>query len=144
MITRRKALWATLFGSAAAVATTTDAEARQAAAQSSRAADEHEERIVAALNGIREELAAARQFTEIVSVREAQKRFLRANGKLPEYIEVGTDVWFSVHDWHVRWQQQMSLSRDRLGRYTIALDSTLVVMRPELGPWFVGVPYDAK
>src|SRR5262245_21546367 len=142
MITRRKALSATLFGSAA-MAATTDAEAR-AAAQSSRETEEHTERIVRALYEIRDELAARRLFTEIASVRDAQKTFLRANGKLPDYIEVGADVWFAVHDWHVRWQQRMSLGRDGLGRYTIVLDGTSVVMRPELGPSFVGVPYDVK
>jgi len=144
MITRRNALRTALFGSAAAVASTTGAEEAPAAAQSSREMDEHAERVVTALNGIREEIAAARRFTEIASVRDAQKTFLRTNGKLPDYIEVGTDVWFAVHDWHVRWQQQMSLGRDPLGHYTIVLDGTVVVMRPELGPSFVGVPYDAK
>src|SRR5262245_15727172 len=142
MITRRRTLLATLFGSVAAAATT-ETEAGQTA-QSSHDADEHAARIVTALNGIREELAAARRFTEIASVRDAQKTFLRTNGKLPDYIEVGADVWFAVHDWHVRWQQRMALGRDGLGHYTIVLDGTVVVMRPELSPSFVGLPYDAK
>src|SRR5262245_56526139 len=97
MINRRKALRTTLFGSIAAGATT-DAEARQAAAQSARETDEHAARIVSALNDIRDELAAARRFTEIAAVRDAQKTFLRTNGKLPECIDVGIDVWFAVHD----------------------------------------------
>ena len=55
-----------------------------------------------------------------------------------------TAQWFAIHDWHVRWLQQMSVGRDGLGRYTIVLDGTFVVMRPELPPSFVGLPYDVK
>ena len=144
MIPRRKALRATLVGSFAALAVTRDAEAGQAAAQSSRSDDENVTRIVAALHGIREEIAQARQFVEIAVIREAQKTFLRANGKFPDYIEVGADVWFAVQDWHVRWQQPLSIERDALGRYIILLSGTAVVMRPDVTVAFVGLPYDAK
>ena len=69
---------------------------------------------------------------------------MRANGRFPGCIEVGADVWFAVQEWHVRWQQPMSIGRDVLGRYTILLSGTIVVMRPELSGAFIGVPYDAK
>ena len=140
---RRKALWATFFGSLAALSPATNAEGEQAA-QSSRGEEENLNRIVTALHGIREEIAQARQFVEIAQIREAQKTFLRANGKFPDYIEVGVDVWFAVKDWHVRWQQPLSIERDVLGRYIILLSGTAVVMRPDVAAAFVGLPYDAK
>lgn len=144
MIPRRKALRATVFGSLAALAVTTDATAGQAAAQSSRGEDENTTRIVTALHGIREEIAAARRFDEIAPIREAQKAFLRANGRFPDCIEVGVDVWFAVHDWHVRWQQPLSIERDAFGRYSILLDGTAVMMRADVSAAFVGLPYSAK
>ena len=43
------------------------------------------------------------------------KTFLRQAGKYPDYIEVGTDVWHQVYDWHVRYQQPMTVARSRGG-----------------------------
>ena len=143
MILRRQALQALLLGSVAPGATT-GAETGQAAPRGSRDDDENVTRIVAALHGIREEIAQTRAFVEIAAIREVQKTFLRANGRFPGCIEVGADVWFAVQEWHVRWQQPMSIGRDVLGRYTILLSGTIVVMRPELSGAFIGVPYDAK
>jgi hypothetical protein len=57
---------------------------------------------------------------------------------------VGGDVWFAVHDWHVRWQQPLTVGRDPLGRYTIVLNQTAVIMRPDSLANFVGIPYDNK
>jgi hypothetical protein len=70
-------------------------------------------------------------------------KFLAANGKFPDCIEVGADVWWALHDWHVRWQQPITLGRDPIGRYTILLMQTIVIMRPE-SKNAIGVPYDNK
>ena len=59
-------------------------------------------------------------------------------------IDAGTDVWFAVHDWHVRWQQPIAIGRDPLNRYTIVLNETAVVLRPDSLPSFLGIPYDNK
>jgi hypothetical protein len=84
-----------------------------------------------------------RLFTELIAVREAQVRFLAANGKFPDFIEVGTDVWWALHDWHIRWQQPITLGRDAIGRYTILLMQTIVIMRPDMKD-SIGLPYDNK
>jgi hypothetical protein len=81
---------------------------------------------------------------EIAAVRDAQKTFLRANGKFPDFIDVGLDVWLAAHDWHVRWQQPLSLGRDAQGRYTVTLLGTTLVMRIDATANFVGIPYDGR
>ena len=96
-----------------------------------------------AIDKLRQELRNERLFTEITAVREAQVRFLAANGKFPDFIEVGTDVWWALHDWHIRWQQPITLGRDAIGRYTILLMQTIVIMRPDMKD-SIGLPYDNK
>ena len=100
--------------------------------------------VVRALADLRTEVAAAREFSEIAALREAQITFLRANGKLPDFIEVGTDHWFATHDWHIRWQQPLNISRDATGRLTLLLMSTTLVLRPEAQPSFMSLPYDTR
>jgi len=84
------------------------------------------------------------RFREIASIRNAQKEFLIAHAKLPDFIEVGVNVWFDVYDWHIRWQQPISMGRDVNNRRTIALFETLVVLHIDQPANFVGQPYDSK
>lgn len=100
--------------------------------------------IVRALTDLRSEIRNQRRFTEIAAVRDAQVTFLRSNGKLPGFIDVGSDVWFAVHDWHVRWQQPLNISRDAAGRMTLLLLSTQVILRPEAAANFISLPYDDR
>lgn len=101
-------------------------------------------RIAKEIAALRDELRTERQFTELGAVREAQRAFLRLNGKFPDYLEVGFDVWFSVHDWHVRWQQPMTVGRDQLSRYTIALNQTQLILRADVLGGFIGIAYDNR
>ena len=56
---------------------------------------------------------------------------------------VGADVWWALHDWHIRGQQPITLGWDAVGRYTILLMQTTAIMRPEAKD-SIGVPYDSK
>jgi hypothetical protein len=100
--------------------------------------------LVQALKDIRGAMEAQRGFPEIAGLRQKQIDFLRANGKFPDFIEVGVDVWFNVYDWHVRHLQPISVARDVSGRFTIILVSTTVILRPDTVPGFVGAPYDNR
>ena len=66
--------------------------------------------------------------------------FLRTTGKFPDFIEVGIDVWQQVYDWHVRYQQPLTVGRNAEGRYTIMLMATMVVMRVETHAGLCGDP----
>lgn len=102
------------------------------------------DRIGDAIAAIRDDLRAERQFREIAPVRSAQMVFLRANGKLPEFIELGADAWFAVYDWHVRWQQAPVEARDPQGRPTLTLNGTQIILRADVPGSYVGMAYDAR
>jgi hypothetical protein len=102
------------------------------------------EDVAKAIQSLRDEVARQYTFWEIAAVRDQIRAFVRLNGKFPDYIDVGTDVWQQVHDWHVRFQQPATIGRLADGRYSIKLMATVVVMRPDVAPAFIGMPYDNR
>lgn len=118
------------------------AEAPEGEQPSAQRVDPELRPIVEALDRVAFELRLQRGFSEITAVRDAQKAYLKGNGKLPDFIEVGADIWFAIHDWHVRWQQDLNLGQDANGRYTILLLRTVVILRQDMPERFVGQPYD--
>jgi hypothetical protein len=143
MVTRRSVIAGTFLGGALSGLSAL-APPAEAVPQSSQASDRAVEEVGRAIQGIREQLARESSFWELTAVRDQTRTFLRANGKFPDYIEVGTDVWQQVYDWHVRFQQPIALGRSPEGRYTLLLLATNLVMRTDLPPGFIGVPYDAR
>ena len=144
MMGRRTLLNGTALGSAlAALAPEVAVEARAEAAlqtPSERALDN----VTTAIAGLRDEMRRQDSFWEINPVRDQIKAFLRPSGKFPDFIDVGVDVWHQVYDWHVRYQQPLTIAKNAEGRYTILLASTLVIMRTELSPSYIGQGYDNR
>jgi len=137
MIGRRRLLGTGVAaGVLGAIGAAPDAEAGQ------RNNDQDFERLARSVDEVRDALRQQRQFGEITAVRDQQKLFLRGNGKLPDFIEVGLDLWFAIYDWHIRWQQPIVMGRDPNGRYTIKLIETTIILRTETQGNFVGLPYD--
>src|SRR6476620_4375416 len=85
--------------------------------------------ITNAIKDMRTALAAEWSFAEIAPVRAKQLDYLKANGKFPDFIDVGSDVWYAVHDWHIRLQQPLVFGRDLAGRYTLRLGFTALALR---------------
>ena len=149
MIGRRTVLSGTALGSALAALTSQPAlEAR-----GEKAAQANSERvevtidtsaITSSINALRTEVRRQDSFWEIEPVREPIKAFLRQTGKYPDFIEVGTDIWHQVYDWHVRYQQPLTVTRGPEARYTILLYSTQVIMRTELAAAYIGQAYDNR
>ena len=100
--------------------------------------------LVSALKEIRATIAAGESFAEILPVRSRQVDFLKSQGRFPDFIDVGADVWFAVHDWHVRFQQPLVLGRDATGRYTLMLGFTALVLRSDVVAGFISAPYDNR
>jgi hypothetical protein len=147
MVHRRSVITGTMLGGAlSALTTPAEAVGNEAGGQASDrlASDRLVEDIAKAVRDVRNEIAHQNTFWEIAAVRDQQRTFLRANGKFPDFIEVGSDVWQQVYDWHVRFQQPIALGRTAEGRYTILLLATNVVMRPDMAAGFVGLPYDNR
>jgi hypothetical protein len=142
MIDRREVLklGGVLGGLVAGDATAADAVAVGAGEMSDKSAQD----IVNGLRAISAAVYAAQSFDAINPIRLRQNDHLKANGKFPDFIDIGLDVWGAVYDWHVRMQQPLVLGRDPAGRYTMLLGFTQLVLRPDVTPGFVSVPYDAR
>ena len=152
MLARRRMLGTTLVGGLLGSAIPASLSARSRSAAEAEAADQSNQlserqitEIVEALKDIRKAIETPPgAFVEILPIRQKQMDYLRATNKFPDFIDVGLDVWFAVHDWHVRHLQQPALGRDANGRHTISVMGTQLVMRPDLVPTFISAPYDNR
>ena len=106
--------------------------------------DRYAQDAVNAIKAIGAAIIAQQSFDAITPIRTRQLEFLRGQGKFPEFIDVSPDVWMGVYDWHVRFQQPLTVARDTVGRYTLTLGFTLLVLRPDVLPGFISVPYDNR
>jgi hypothetical protein len=142
MVHRRAVITGTLLGGAlSALTEPSEAAGAQSAAQVS---DRLVEDIAKAVRSVRDEIERQYTFGELAAVRDQMRTYLRANSKFPDFIEVGSDVWQGIYDWHVRFQQPIALGRNPEGRYTILLLATNVEMRPDMAAGFIGVGYDIR
>ncbi|MEZ5419354.1 MAG: hypothetical protein R2708_18725 [Vicinamibacterales bacterium] len=77
-------------------------------------------------------------------IRDAFTLFFRSNQKFPDYLDVGVDVFYELYDWHVRNRQALNVTRLPDGRYGLGFMFTRLVLRPDVVPEFIGVPYDLR
>jgi hypothetical protein len=84
-----------------------------------------------------------RKWRGIARVRHQQRTWLMATRKYPDFLEIGLDVWDNVYDWHVAYQQPLSVTRLADGRYAMAFMFTTLLLRSDQSPDFVGYPFDA-
>jgi hypothetical protein len=143
MVDRRTVIGGTVLGGALS-ALASPAGAAAAAQNAGQVSERALEDVAKAVQSIRDELERQSTFWELTQVRDQLRTFLKANSKFPDFIEVGSDVWQRVYDWHVRFQQPITLGRTADGRYSILLMATNVVMRPDMAPGFIGVGYDNR
>ena len=99
---------------------------------------------VNALKAIGTAITQQQSFDAINPLRERQTTYLKANNKFPDFIDISVEVWTAVYDWHVRMQQPLVVGRDALGRYTMMLGFTALVLRPDVAPNFISTPYDNR
>jgi hypothetical protein len=83
-------------------------------------------------------------FDELTEIRAAQRTFLKANAKYPDFIEIGLSVWDRLYDWHVRHQVEPQVTRRDDGRYTMVFMFTTLVLRSELADNYVGFGFDGR
>jgi len=102
------------------------------------------EDIVAAVRDVGRTMEQRQDFHEIAAVRSRLTEYLRSQMKFPDFLEIGTDVWWTVYDWHVRNVQPIVLGRDPQGRYTLQFLATTLIVRPDLVPNYIGAPYDNR
>ena len=78
----------------------------------------------------------------IADIREKFTTHLRSTGKFPDLMEIGTNVFYDVYDWHIRHQQQIQIVRISEQRFAIQFMFTQLVVRWEQDPKYLGPPYD--
>ena len=137
MVDRRQLLTTAMFGGFAARPGAADTAAQSIP-------ERQAQEIVDGLKNVSRAIDSAHSFTEITEVRLRQVAFLRAEGKFPDFIDVGVDIWMSVYDWHVKHRLPMPLGRDANNRYTIMLLTTTLVLRPDFVPTHIGTPYENR
>ena len=96
------------------------------------------------IDELRQSIEAMNQgpWARIGQIRVQQQIWLRANHKYPDFIEIGINVWDGLHDWHVRYQQPINMTRSADGRYLMAFMFTTFILRPDQDPNYVGPPFD--
>jgi hypothetical protein len=118
-------------------------------AEAAPAAADGDEETAIAVNRFREvyerqlEQVYDARWKGVIKVRQQQRTWLLATRKYPDFIEIGLDVWDNVYDWHVVYQQPMSVQRLADGRYGMVFMFTTLLLRTDLNPEFVGYPFDA-
>src|SRR5688572_20667769 len=110
MVERRNLVGGGLAAGLAALVAGADAEAAVAQAGDDAL-------VAGAVNGVRDAInnLHAGAWGRINQIREQQRIWLRANHKYPDFIEVGVGVWDAMYDWHVRYQQQVNMTRSADG-----------------------------
>lgn len=117
-------------------------EPAQSAAAQSQALEREVQDIAQALRDLRKAIDAPHSFSEILGLRQRMTDFLRVSGKFPDFIEVSSEVWWNVYDWHIKHLQPTTIGRDASGRYTITLVQTTLIMRVDMAPNSMGQPFD--
>jgi hypothetical protein len=108
------------------------------------------ERVASAVGELRQSLEqqlrsqAQGPWTGVAAIRRQQREWLKATDKYPDFIEVGIGIWESLYDWHVRFQQPISMTRLADGRYAMAFMFTTLLLRPDMAAEFVGYPFEAE
>ena len=78
----------------------------------------------------------------VEAVRRQQREWLKSAQKYPDFMEVGIGIWESLHDWHVRYQQPIAMTRLADGRYAMSFMFTTLLLRHDLDANYVGYPSD--
>jgi hypothetical protein len=146
MMSRRTVLGGPAFGGLlASLAPTAGAEAAPEPAMQKTSEEAMAlQEVVKALIGLKDEIKRENEFWELNALRDPIRTFLRTTGKYPDYMEVGIDTWHNVHDWYIRRMQPPAIGRNADGRYTIMLMGTMLIMRVDTQPGYVGIPFDNR
>ena len=75
-------------------------------------------------------------------IRDLMNTFLRGNGKFPDFMDIGIAVFWDLYDWHIKNEQQLIVTRGTDGRYWMQFAFTTLLLRHEVEPSHLGVPFD--
>lgn len=143
MISRREVVTAGVLGTLATGATPSPAEAVQ-----------NDAGVRAALVEIKDELEELKDHVQagllgssldrgrVGQVKGRIETYLKSAGKFPEFIDIGTSVFYDVYEWHVKHQQQINVTRMADQRLMIQFMFTQLILRWENDSNYISAPYD--
>ena len=143
MISRREVVTAGVLGTQAtgaapAVAQTeqSDAGVRQALVDIKTQLEEMKGHLHTGL------VASSFSASRVGQVKDRIELYLKSSGKFPEFCDIGTGIFYDVYDWHVKHQQQITVTRLADQRLMIQFMFTQLVLRWENDANYIGAPFD--
>jgi hypothetical protein len=107
-----------------------------------------DERVAKALGEIRDELRRVHNACDgpgcpaVDTIRSQQRIYFKGQGKFPDYIDVGIEIWERLNDWHVTNRLPVQVVRMSDGRYGMVFQLTTLVLRHDMTNNYVGLGYD--
>ena len=87
-------------------------------------------------------IASSFSASRVGQVKDRIELYLKSSGKFPEFCDIGTGVFYDVYDWHVKHQQQITVTRLADQRLMIQFMFTQLVLRWENDSNYIGAPFD--
>jgi len=97
------------------------------------------------LNEIRDALLSVGHLTassDIAQIRDLQRTHFKLNQKLPDYIDIGIQVWERLYAWHLENHVSLQADRGSTGRMEMQVMFTTLVLRHDVADSYIGQPYD--
>lgn len=144
MISRRDVVTAGVLGSLTGSAVTADASQSSQSDAGMRAALTEIENQLKTINTTLEKglVGPGLDGGAIGVVRSRFTTHLRSAGKFPDFMEIGSAIFYDVYDWHVRHGQQIQITRIADQRFAIQFMFTQLILRWEQDSSYLGVPFD--
>ena len=142
MISRREVVTAGVLGTLATAGTAEGSQSQDAQAWSAgmRALEDKLNELKLSLDqGLR---GSSMSYGNVGQVKSAIEKYAKVSGKFPEYCEIGLAVFHDIYDWHVRYQQQIKITRIAEQRIAIQFMFTQLILRWENAESYIGTPYD--
>lgn len=144
MISRREVVTAGVLGTLSSGASASPAEAVQQDGPVIRAGLTE---IKTQLEDLAEEVQAglissSLDIGRVGQVKSRIETYLKTSGKFPEFMDIGTSVFFDIYAWHVKQQQQINITRLGEQRMMIPFIFTQLILRWEQDSNYISAPYD--
>jgi hypothetical protein len=140
MVTRRELVTGGVFGALAASPVSAQSESNAQTVGVLREMQRSLTSIDSTLDTAFESNAVA--FGFVPKIRQMFTEFMRANFKFPDYQEIGMGVFYDLYDWHIKNNQPLQLSRMSDNRLALRFMFTTMILRQEMDPNHLGVPFD--
>ena len=83
-------------------------------------------------------------FGFVPRLRDAFTLYWKAHGKMPEFCEIGTAVFYDIYDWYIKNRLPVPVSKFADNRMAITFMFTQLLVRLDQVDTYVGIPFDRQ